>query len=270
VLGTYTDVAYVGKTPASNRLIAGKLVLTYWYKRVITGEWKNIGVAPKTGDWRSGRISSAELAKTGTLSREELTNRLDAAKKRNPEVVGYINIPGTGIHYPVVQGPDNTKYLTKSATGAKSESGAIFADVRCSPYVKGDAAARNTILYGHNMKDGSMFGRIDDYGSSSSFYQAHPLIQYVDAAGNGGLWRIYSVRKGTTADSVYTYPMTTPYARRVASWSAQSAVDVGFKPKPNGWSLTLSTCTYDRADGTGRILVQGELLDSYSNGDAGN
>lgn len=270
VLGTYTDVAYVGKAPASNRLIAGKLVLTYWYKRVITGEWKNIGVAPKTGDWRSGKIPSAELAKTGTLSREELTRRLDAAKRRNPEVVGYINIPGTGIHYPVVQGPDNTKYLTKSATGAKSESGAIFADVRCSPYVKGDTAARNTILYGHNMKDGSMFGRIDDYGSSSSFYKAHPLVQYVDAAGNGGLWRVYSVRKSTTADSVYTYPVTTPYARRVASWSAQSAVDVGFKPKPDGWSLTLSTCTYDRADGTGRILVQGELLESYANGDACN
>ncbi|MDO9108433.1 MAG: class B sortase [Coriobacteriia bacterium] len=179
-------------------------------------------------------------------------------------------MPGTGVHYPVVQGPDNTKYLTKNATGAKSESGAIFADVRCSPYVKGDPAARSTILYGHNMKDGSMFGRIDDYGSSSSFYKAHPLIQYVDAAGNGGLWRIYSVRKSTTADSVYTYPVTAPYTRRVASWSAQSAVDVGFKPKSDGWSLTLSTCTYDRADGTGRILVQGELLESYSNGDAGN
>ncbi len=270
VLGTYTDVAYVGKAPESNRLIAGKLVLTYWYKRVITGEWRNIGVAPKTGDWRSGKIPSAELAKTGTLSREELTRRLDAAKKRNPEVVGYINIPGTGVHYPVVQGPDNTKYLTKNVTGAKSESGAIFADVRCSPYVKGDDAARSTILYGHNMKDGSKFGRIDDYGSSSSFYKAHPLIQYVDAAGNGGLWRIYSVRKSTTADSVYTYPITTPYARRVASWSAQSAVEVGFKPKSNGWSLTLSTCTYDRADGTGRILVQGELLEGYANGDAGD
>lgn len=270
VLGTYTDVAYVGKAPASNRLIAGKLVLTFWYKRVLTGEWKNIGVAPKTGDWRSGKIPSADLAKTGTLSREEMARRLDAAKKRNPEVVGYINIPGTGIHYPVVQGPDNTKYLTKDATGAKSGNGAIFADVRCSPYVKGDAAARSTILYGHNMKDGSMFGRIDDYGSSSSFYKAHPLIQYVDAAGNGGLWRVYSVRKSTTADSVYTYPVTAPYARRVASWSAQSVVDAGFKPKTDGWSLTLSTCTYDRADGTGRILVQGELLEGYSNGHAGD
>jgi hypothetical protein len=56
----------------------------------------------------------------------------------------------------------------------------------------------------------------------------------------------------------------------VTSWSAQSAVEVGFKPKPDGWPLALSTRTYDRADGTGRILVQGELLESYANGDDGN
>jgi hypothetical protein len=44
-----------------------------------------------------------------------------------------VNVPGTGIHYSVVQGPDNSKYLTRDATGAKSSRGAIFADVRCSP-----------------------------------------------------------------------------------------------------------------------------------------
>ena len=82
--GHFRSVSYVdvlrGTIP--KEAFAGKLVLTYWYKRVITGEWKNIGVAPKTGDWRSGKIPSAELAKTGTLSREELSRRLDAAKKR--------------------------------------------------------------------------------------------------------------------------------------------------------------------------------------------
>ena len=71
--------------------------------------------------------------------------------------------------------------------------------MRCSPYVKGDTAARDTILYDHNMKDGAMFGRLDDYGFSPSFYEAHPLVQYADAVGNGRLWRIYSVRKSTTA-----------------------------------------------------------------------
>lgn len=113
-----------------------------------------------------------------------------------------------------------------------------------------------------------MFGRLDEYGSSPRFCAAHPLIQYVDAAGNGGMWRVYSVRKSTTADSVYDYPVKTPYAKRVAAWSAASAVDTSFRPKSDGWPLTLSTCTYDRADGTGRILVQGELVESYSDGDA--
>jgi hypothetical protein len=43
-----------------------------------------------------------------------------------------------------------------------------------------------------------------------------------------------------------------------------------FRPKADGWSLALSTCTYDRADGTGRILVQGELLEGYSNSNVDN
>lgn len=59
-------------------------------------------------------------------------------------------------------------------------------------------------------------------------------------------------------------------SRRVASWSALSARGVGFKPQADGWSLTPSTRTYNRADGTGRILVQGDLLEGYSNGAAGN
>lgn len=68
--------------------------------------------------------------------------------------------------------------------------------MRSSLCVKGDAAARSAILYGHNVKDGSMFGRIDDCGSSPSFYKARPLVQYVDAAGKDGLWLVYSIRNG--------------------------------------------------------------------------
>jgi len=60
-------------------------------------------------------------------------------------------------------------------------------------------------------------------------------------------------------------------SRRVASWSALSApVAWDSSPKAGRWPLTLSTCTYDRADGTGRVLVQGKLLEGYSNGAAGN
>ncbi|MFR2213338.1 MAG: sortase domain-bontaining protein [Ruminococcus sp.] len=71
----------------------------------------------------------------------------------NPEIIAWIRIPDTRIDYPVVQGTDNEYYLKHTFKKTEHVAGSIFLDKDNSP----DFSNRKSILYGHNMKDGSMF-----------------------------------------------------------------------------------------------------------------
>ena len=81
----------------------------------------------------------------------------DGLRAANPDVVAWLYVPMTGISYPVVQGGTNDEYLHKSFTGEYRYAGAIFLD---SENAK-SFTDRNTILYGHNMRDGSMFASLN-------------------------------------------------------------------------------------------------------------
>ena len=89
-----------------------------------------------------------EVAEQGVLQVD--FNKLEEI---NPDVIAWIEIPGLEISYPVVQGRDNDYYLHHLITGENHKSGSIFMDFQNQE----DLSDRNTIIYGHNMKDGSMF-----------------------------------------------------------------------------------------------------------------
>ena len=89
----------------------------------------------------------------------------------NPDVIAWIEIPGLEISYPVVQGRDNDYYLHHLITGENHKSGSIFMDF----HNQEDLSDRNTIIYGHNMKDGSMFGTLDQY-QSQALYRNYPYF----------------------------------------------------------------------------------------------
>ncbi|WP_097003344.1 class B sortase [Lacrimispora amygdalina] len=95
----------------------------------------------------------------------------DKLKKINPDVVGWILIEGTNIDYPIVRTDNNDTYLDTDFEGKKNPSGAIFLDCDSEP----DFSGRHNIIYGHHMKNGSMFKDIIKY-KDESFYQAHQTI----------------------------------------------------------------------------------------------
>lgn len=85
-----------------------------------------------------------------------------SAMKDSPitdEMVAWLTIDGTNIDYPVMQSDDNTKFLNTDPFGNYSLSGSIFLDSRCSP----DFSDGYSVIYGHHMEYGHMFGALDDY-----------------------------------------------------------------------------------------------------------
>ena len=81
----------------------------------------------------------------------------EGLKAQNPDVVAWIQIPALDISYPVVQGKDNSYYLHHMFDGKENKNGSIFIDYHNQP----EFTDSNTIVYGHNMKNGSMFGTLD-------------------------------------------------------------------------------------------------------------
>ena len=96
-----------------------------------------------------------------------------ALKKKNSDVIGWLYIPGTVVNYPVVQAEDNDKYLRRDLSLKKLTAGTLFADYRCK--TAGEDA--NHIVYGHNMRNGTMFKTVTDY-KKQSFYEENPVIYY--------------------------------------------------------------------------------------------
>jgi sortase B len=84
----------------------------------------------------------------------------------NPDVVGWISLPNTEIDYPILQGKDNLSYITTDVYGKYAVAGSIFLDTRCSA----DFSDRYSLVYGHHMANGSMFGDLDKYRSERFFY----------------------------------------------------------------------------------------------------
>ena len=112
---------------------------------------------------------------------EEMQSQYDFLmnlKATYPDVVGYVSIPSVDINYPVVQTTNNSYYLNHLITGEESSSGTVFLDTRCTA----DAAtAKNTVLYGHNMNNGTMFHNIEQLFEKADFFGA--TVEYITEDG---------------------------------------------------------------------------------------
>lgn len=141
----------------------------------------------------------------------------------NADCIGWLCIPGTAVDYPVMYTPENPqKYLRRNFYGEYSQSGVPFLDGRCS------LDSDNLIIYGHNMKNGTMFSDLKRY-ADQSFRSEHPIIELVTAGGKQ-IYTVSDIRITDTSDKWYS----------------------DINPK-SGRFLTLSTCYGNSKNG--RLLV---------------
>ena len=114
----------------------------------------------------------------------------EALKKLNPHIIAWIHIPGTPVSYPVTRGEDNSYYLTRTFSGAYNGAGCIFMDYRSSLPSEGG----NPVLYGRNMKNGSMFGSLKRYWDNE-YYREHASFYLYTAEGDNFLCHITDRRR---------------------------------------------------------------------------
>ena len=175
----------------------------------------------------------------------------------NADMVGWIQIEGTNIDYPVMQTPANPNYyLHHDFEKNYTDYGCPFAQVNCDVQAPSD----NVILYGHNMKDGSMFADLAKY-RSKDFWQDHKTVWF-DTAVGGYAYEIFAVIHTTVqADAADAFPFylfvdaSSPeeFADYVSACKARALYDTGIFAEYGDKLLTLSTC--DNITDDGRLLI---------------
>ncbi len=111
--------------------------------------------------------------KKGLLGRAELL------LEENEDTVGYIKIDDTNVDYPVVQcKEDNEYYLHRGFDQEYNFAGVIYMDYRDIFTANEKEQSENIVLYGHNMKNGSMFANLHKYRTDETFYDLHPIIEF--------------------------------------------------------------------------------------------
>lgn len=208
------------------------------------------GIVRQQLDYRKGAEDYAdaqEMAKpVVSAPAEEPVDELEtpavdlaALREVNPEVVGWIEIPGTEVSYPVVQAVDNDFYLTHTWKLESSSVGAIFLDCRS------DAGFSdfNTLIYGHRMRDGSMFGCLKDY-KTQSYYEQAPTVFLTDDSGTHQ-YDIFAAYQAKTDAALYIPGADNQsLAEDILQFAAEhNVLDTGLSPAADDRILTLVTCT---------------------------
>ncbi len=163
--------------------------------------------------------------------------------KQNNDMYAWIKIPDTAVDYPVVRHTDNEYYLHRNFSGAYSYSGIPFADYQS------EEQSLNTIIYAHNMKNGTMFAPIADY-ENKDFYSQHKRISY-DTMNERGTYQIlaaFSTEVGAPDEfKYYNYAdirTENDYREYVEKVKALSFYDTDVDARFGEPLLTLSTCAY--------------------------
>ena len=194
-----------------------------------------------------------DTEETGTEEEQVQRVALSELQAQNPDTVGWIEIPGTGISYPLMQADDNAYYLNHTFSGKVNSAGSIFMEQLNSS----DFTDLHTIIYGHNMKNGSMFAGLKNY-TSPSYLVAHPNV-YLDLADGTHCYQIFSVYEVEAESDSYTigFAPDEQYETFLQTLKSRSAYDTGVTVTKDDSIITLSTCT---RQGEHRYLVHAKKI----------
>ena len=177
----------------------------------------------------------------------------------NNDLIGWIKIPDTNINYPVVQSKEKDYYLYRNFNGEESIHGTVYAREECDVLTPSD----NVTVYGHHMKDGSMFNNLDFY-MKKSFWKDHQTFTF-DTIHERRTYQVFAVFK-TSGDAGVGYPFHVfvdavnedHFDQFVSDIKGMSLYDTGITAEYGDKLLCLCTCEYSKWNY--RLIVVAKLV----------
>lgn len=231
-----------------------------------------IGIAKYTQESRAGEgyeqirkeVKKEENTEKNTEEKQdtlpvEIPIDFAALQEQNPDVYAWITVPGTAIDYPILQkAGDNGYYLTHTIDNTESPEGAIFTE----DYNSKDFEDVNTVIYGHDMKNGSMFQSLHNYMDKSFFDEYRDIVIYTpDSIRHYQIFAAYLYDDRHLLQSfefdnkiIYQAYLDSIFSMRDMNAFVDSSAEVGTDDK----IITLSTCYGTQSDK--RYLVQAVLV----------
>ncbi len=183
----------------------------------------------------------------------------ESLMEENEDIRAWIQIEGTNINNPVYQGTDNLYYASHNMNKEPSRYGALFLDKYA--FVGKNATSQNLVIYGHHMRDGTMFGPLKHY-TDLNFYKKHAVIDFTTLYREGE-YKIFSVFITNTKPEhdngeVFDYRKSDfaddeEFMQFVNDVKVRSVIDTGVDVVATDELITLSTCTYEFDDA--RLVV---------------
>lgn len=193
----------------------------------------------------------AEAVSGNTVSEEKPKRNYALLKEKNPDFAGWLRIPGTKVDYPVMHTPDDMQYyIRRDFYGNSSVSGTPFMGDFC------DTDSGSMIIYAHNMKNGTMFGQLDEY-ESEAYRNKHSVLEFDTPDEN----RRYEIFAAFRTKLVYENQEGFRYYEYVGDMTEErfdefmsllhqySFYDAGSWPEYGDQLIILSTCSYYTEDG---------------------
>ncbi len=178
----------------------------------------------------------------------------------NADIYAWIYIPDTQIDYPILQHPtDDYYYLNYNLDGSKGYPGCIYSEKKYNNKMFTDS---NTVLYGHNMKNGSMFANLHKF-QDSEFFENHPYV-YVYTPEKLLAYQVFAAYEHSSEHLLYNHDFGDSYSflKYFQEVMSVRSMNNNFNEQVlldgDKCILTLSTCIANKPDQ--RYLVQGVLL----------
>lgn len=217
----------------------GMLVKRYFEDRQAENEFAELQsmIDPNAATGEGAESNSAKFA---------------ALRDQNSDFIGWISIEGTNLNFPVMYAPNNKDfYLRHDFSKEYSVYGVPYLDEKTT--LGANDQSENLIVYGHNMKTGTIFGCLTGY-KKADYYTEHPLIQFDTVYGDGTyeVFAAFSIDVAQDTSFVYNQYVDMDeetYNTYVDEVISRSDVDSGIRPEYGEQLLTLSTCEYSSDNG---------------------
>jgi len=199
--------------------------------------------------------SESEITEEPIKMQEQAPIEVDFSRlwSENEDIIGWLYCEDTPINLPIVQAEDNDRYLRRLIDGSWNMAGTLFADYRNSS----EFSDWNTVVYGHNMKNDSMFGTLPNY-KSQEYYDVHPIMWLLTPTGDYKIELVAGYVTPTTSD-VYSFGQSEEAVfSTVQQIMEKSTFTTDAELTQEDRFLTLSTCSYEYNNA--RYVLIGRLI----------